>query len=341
MAHRTAQPPRKTFRTMSIGGATYDLFVRTDHSIIQTCNTTPSFTLPLGEKIRVREVIETCGGGASNTSVGLARLGAQASFAGVIGSDQWGQKLLENLKNEHVQTDCITIVEEEVSSFSIILSASSGERVILYTPGTNEHLHDATFDREKALRMDWIYLNHISEESCVIQDDIVAILTTPHAPHLTWNPGGCQIDKGIHEPHVALLLSHTDLLLLNHEEALKFTQEQNDKAALGALLKKGVHAICITNGKEGVTATDGSELYHCPILPQETIDTTGAGDAFGTGATWALLSGFDLPRALRAGTINAASVVGAFGAQAGLLTDIEMQERLQSTSLDVANRQFS
>lgn len=320
---------------MSIGGATYDLFVRTDHSIIQTCAATPSFTLPLGEKIRVREVIETCGGGASNTSVGLARLGAEAFFAGIIGSDQWGEKLLENLRREHVRTDCITLVEGEVSSFSIILSASGGERVILYTSGTNEHLHDATFDREKALHMDWIYLNHISEESCIIQDDIIAILTGAHAPRLTWNPGGCQIDMGIGESHNALLLSHTDLLLLNKEEALKFTQEKMEKEALHVLLKKGVKAVCITNGKEGVTASDGVKLYHCPILPQKTVDTTGAGDAFGTAATWALLEGFDLPKAILAGTINAASVVSAFGAQAGLLTDIEIQRRLQSVSLDV------
>ena len=341
MAHRALQSSRKKFHTMSIGGATYDLFVRTDHSIIQTCGETPSFTLPLGEKIRVREVIETCGGGASNTSVGLARLGADAYFAGIIGSDQWGQKLLENFHREHIDTDCATIVEGEVSSFSIILSASSGERVILYTPGTNAHLHDATFDRETALNMDWIYLNHIQEGSCIIQDDIVAILTHPDAPRLTWNPGGCQIDSGIHEPHNTLLLSHTDLLLLNHEEALQFTHEKSDESALHTLLKKGTHTVCITNGKEGVTATDGSSFYYCPILPQETVDTTGAGDAFGTGVTWALLSGFDLPRALCAGTINAASVVGAFGAQAGLLTDIEMRERLQSTSLDVAIRPFS
>ncbi|TSC98729.1 MAG: hypothetical protein Greene101449_862, partial [Candidatus Peregrinibacteria bacterium Greene1014_49] len=67
------------------------------------------------------------------------------------------------------------------------------------------------------------------------------------------------------------------------------------------------------------------------------IDTTGAGDAFTTGVTWALLTGLTLPDALIAGTINSGSVVGAIGAQAGLLTDIEMRARMKSTSLSVSS----
>lgn len=326
-------------RTLSIGGATIDVFVRADRDLVQRVTGGEAFIFPLGAKVRVREVKETCGGGASNTSVGLARLGCDSAFCGVVGSDQWGQRLLENLRREEVDTRRATVVEGEVSSFSIILSAASGERVILYEPGTNAHLQDALFDREALGSVQRVYLNSLQESSRIIEDDIVAALKRPGAPLLTWNPGSPQIRASARDEMNAALLKRTDLLLVNDDEALTFTGEKTLQAALRALLKAGVHMVCITEGERGVTASDGTHLYHCPsVASAEIVETTGAGDAFGTGATWALLHGMDLPTALKAGTINATSVVGAIGAQAGLLTDIEMRERIESVQLPVSVR---
>jgi sugar/nucleoside kinase (ribokinase family) len=259
-----------------------------------------------------------------------------------MADDQWGQKLLSNFQKEGVDTRCATIVEGEVSSFSLILSASSGERTILYEPGTNEHLHDANFSKETLTQMDWVYLNHIQEHSNVIQDDIIEILTKKGVVHFTWNPGGHQIDAGTQEENNSKLLAQTDLLLLNKEEALRFTGEKGIKDAIKHLKDLGVRIVCVTDGGNGTTASDGTALYHCPVASDvQVVDTTGAGDAFGIGATWALLQGMDLPNALRAGTINAASVISALGAQAGLLTETKMHERLKSAPIKVTVKQLA
>jgi len=332
--------PRSSCRTLSIGGATFDLFLRTDNSIIHECDKLTAFALPLGSKIRVKDVISTCGGGANNTAVGLARLGCTAAFAGVIGNDQWGQILLKNMTDETVDTNFATVVEEETSSFSLILSADSGERVILYDPGTNRHLHDVTFDRDAAATMDAVFLNHIHADSCVIEDDIINILLNLPDIHLSWNPGGCQIEAGLKEKNNKLLVGHTDLLLLNKEEALAFSGKRTVLEALHVLKEAEAKIIAVTDGKNGAIATDGKTLHRCPVIPAPVVDTTGAGDAFGTGMTWALLSGLDLPTALKTGTINAMSVVGVVGAQAGLLTQTQIQEKLESTSIDVTAEPF-
>lgn len=330
-----------TKRTVSIGGATYDVFIHLDKDTIDACSGEAAFTFPLGAKIHAEKVTEYCGGGASNTSVGLARLGCDAGFCGIVGNDQWGDNLLQNLIREGVDTRCSTIVEDEVSSFSIILSAGSGERVILYDPGPNEHLHDATFDKDRVCSSDWVYLNHIQEQSCMIQDDLIEILTGEDAPCLTWNPGGCQIQTGYDAKFNKQLVANTDLLLLNKEEACAFTRTDEIEQALQALLNAGAKYVCITDGSHGTLASDGTHLYRCPVVPNaEVKDTTGAGDAFGSGATWALLHGYDLPTAIRAGSINASSVVGGTGAQFGLLTHIEMEHRLQSTPLDVTSERL-
>lgn len=323
-------------RTMSIGGATYDLFVQVDHETGTMPDGHAAFTLPLGDKVRVNEVVETCGGGACNTSVGLSRLGCIASFEGIIGSDQWGERLLETLKKEQVDVQYATIVDGEVSSFSIILLAKNGERVILYEPGTNSHFHKSNFDKDDAGQMHWVYLNHIQRNSAIVQDEIVELFTRESVPRLTWNPGGHQITAGISFETNRRLLPYADLLLLNDEEALTFTQTDSMDQAMKTLVKAGAKAVFITQGKDGVTATDGKKVYHCPVVPgSKVIDTTGAGDAFGTGATWALMKGLDFPAALKAGTINAASVVGAIGAQKGLLTETQMKDSLKRNDLPV------
>jgi len=333
-----AAPAHHRPPTISIGGATYDLFVRTDNQFLASGQDGKTLNLPIGAKIRVLDVIETCGGGASNTAVGLARLGCDAAFTGVVGNDQWGEKLLGNLLHEHVDTRWATVVEGETSSFSIILSVSSGERIILYDPGTNAHLHTFTFDREEMARRDWIYLNHLQEDSIVIQDDLFDVLARKgeHTIGLTWNPGGFQVEAGIDSDENKNLLAHTSILLVNKEEALAFTRRRNVDDALNCLLRGGAKNVFVTDGGDGATAGDAKTVYHCPSMAASSvIDTTGAGDAFGVGVTWAALRGLDLPTMLRAGTINATSVLGVIGAQPGLLTDIEMQQRLQSAPLDV------
>lgn len=317
-----------SIKTLSIGGATFDLFVRTDESIVHEEGGQDHLSLPLGEKIRINDVISTAGGGAANTAVGLARLGCDASFCGIVGEDQWGQAILETFRKEGVRTDAATVVDKETSSFSLILSSKSGERVILNHPGTARHLHDVTFDREAIGHMDAVFLNHIHRESCIIQDDIIDAFRAHPNVHLSWNPGGCQIELGMEEEHNKALLMETNLLFLNKEEALAFTHTSSVTDAMAALIKAGATIVCVTDGKNGSVATDGKTVHSCPIMEGPVVDTTGAGDAFGTGVTWALLHGKDLPTSLMAGTINARSVVGVIGAQKGLLTTKQMQAEL-------------
>ncbi|HRH93045.1 MAG TPA: carbohydrate kinase family protein [Candidatus Peribacteria bacterium] len=328
--------PNTSPRTLSIGGATYDVFLKMDAEHETLVNGKKMVQLPVGHKVKVKEVVESCGGGANNTAVGLARLGCNAAFCGVVGDDQWGQRMLENFKREGVDVSSVTEVEHESTSFSIVLSMASRDRTILYTPGVNEHLHDVTFDREAIRRSDAVFLNHLSETACTIEDDLIASLQGDPHIHLTWNPGGCQIDAGMRARDKAALLKLTDLLILNKEEAEAFTKQANVQDALAALLDAGAKNVCITDGPNGTYAGDGTHCYHCPIRKDvKVFDSTGAGDAFGTGATWALLTGRSLPTALVAGTLNAASVIQVLGAQAGQLKETEMLSQLEQHHVTV------
>lgn len=326
------------YNTLSIGGATTDLFVRTGRDLTGVVDGVPAIALPLGEKIRVEEVVEKSGGGACNSSVGLKRLGCDASFLGILGDDAWGQKILKDLKSEGVHIDTATIVEGERTSFSVILSAKSGERVILYDSATNKHLSDPTFHRAAAAESDWIYLNSLTEEAAEIENDLHAIFATRPRPGLTWNPGGTQIRRGIRDASLRHLLTHATILLLNKDEAAFFTGEKDTVSALRVLSKLGPEWICVTDGANGATATDGKNLYQTGAMNGLIVDTTGAGDAFGVAVTFAKMQGFSLPIAIRAGTINSASVIAAVGAQTGLLREKDLRKKLEFPAPAVTER---
>lgn len=326
-------------KTLSIGGATFDVFLRMDSSTV-TGGLTPAFSLPLGAKIKIPDVLGSCGGGANNTATGLARLGCDAAFSGVIGDDEWGQLIRQTMEKEGVDTQKLTVIEGEPSSFAVILLAPTGERTILTHKSMDRHFHDVTFDREAMKQADAVYLNHIHKDSSEIENDIVDILTDTPRTHLTWNPGGYQIEAGLREKNIRLLVSHTDVLLLNREEALAFSGGKTVLEALHLLIGAGASVVCITDGPKGSIATDGKTLYSCPVPPCTVLDTTGAGDSFGTAMTWAILTGKDLPTALKAGTINAMSVVGVIGAQGGLLTETQIQTELTKTDIAVTAEAF-
>lgn len=315
-----------TVRTISIGGATYDLFLRMDPTTDGSQRVGENLQFPIGSKIAVGGIVEGCGGGASNTAVGLSRLGFAASFCGVVGEDQWGQNLIRNMTDQGVDVTSATIVEGETSSFSLVLLLPSGERTILYHAGVNEHLHDTTFRRDALKDVDAVFLNHLCERSCMIEDDIELMLRENTHAKLFWNPGGHQIATGMQEPHTRALLRRTHLLILNKEEAQAFANTQDVRAAMRIFLAAGAANVCVTDGSNGALGSDGTAVYACPT-PQgiTVVDATGAGDAFGTGATWGLLTGKSLPESMIAGTLNATNVIRTMGAQAGLLTQEEMQ----------------
>ncbi len=343
---RSRENPVVTADITSVGGAAFDVFLRAPHETVLGPSGARFLQFPLGAKVKVESVIQGCGGGAANTSVGFARLGMCARFCGIVGDDQWGKEIQKTLKKEGVLTDAAIVVEGEVSSFSIILvDPASGDRTILYSPNVNAHMHKAVFAKDLLRQSTWMFLNHLSDVSCVILDDCLELVRKPHGLHFAWNPGGSQIRGGMRASITRELLRETDILFLNAEEALTFTAQppgQERVQAIAQALRDGARAgvklLCITDGANGAYISDGTTVHFSPPPRNvQVVDTTGAGDAFAVGVTWGVFSGLDLSDALKAGMLNAASVIGKVGTQAGLLTDTEIRSALSAIALPVTS----
>jgi sugar/nucleoside kinase (ribokinase family) len=84
----------------------------------------------------------------------------------------------------------------------------------------------------------------------------------------------------------------------------------------------GPKIVIITDGTNGMYASDGTDLLKIPMYPDQKppLDRTGAGDASTSSIVVALALGKTLAEALLWGPVNAMSVTQEIGAQKGLLT---------------------
>ena len=71
-----------------------------------------------------------------------------------------------------------------------------------------------------------------------------------------------------------------------------------------------------------------TEQWFMPVYPHDPFERTGAGDAFASTVSAALLLGKSLEESLKWGPINSMSVVQFVGAQKGLLSESSLEQYL-------------
>ena len=334
-------------KIFTIGGATFDIFVKAKDQAIMELSTADKrdkwLCLKHGGKITIDEIVETFGGGATNTGIAFARMGFDTSFVGKIGAE-YGDKVIDNLKSNGVCTDFVKKTKRDRTAFSNIINTFDGDRTLLTYAGANRFFCAEDLPVEELEKADWIFLNHLTEKNSNIPKVILSILKkNPHIK-FAWNPGKEQITQGISKWR--RLLERTEILFLNKEEAALFARTPYQLAGIKKddpkhhvhisdnflppyaddvseimvkFFKCGTTKVVITDGKNGAQASDGIDIYFCPIYSHKRTDVLGGGDAFASGFTSAQILGKNLDTSLIYGTLNAHSVVNQFGAQAGLL----------------------
>ena len=80
------------------------------------------------------------------------------------------------------------------------------------------------------------------------------------------------------------VISKTDILLLNNEEAEQLTGESNLSKAGEILISKGPKTVVIKKGANGSMVCGEIEIDNIPVFPGiDVFDPTGAGDSFAGG----------------------------------------------------------
>jgi sugar/nucleoside kinase (ribokinase family) len=186
------------------------------------------------------------------------------------------------------------------------------------------------------LSADWIYLSSLAENSLPYHTEIINFLKANSNTKLIFQPGTFQIKLG--KEKLAELYKHTHLFFCNKEETQKIlgTNEESIKILLDQIHQLGPKIVVITDGPRGAYVYDGVEFWRGNMYPDPAppVDRTGAGDSFSATFAVYLIKGKSIEEALMAGPVNSASVVQYVGAQAGHLTENEINDWLAKAPAD-------
>ena len=72
---------------------------------------------------------------------------------------------------------------------------------------------------------------------------------------------------------------------------VKINNENDAKVSAKKLIEMGIKKVIITLGEKGLLYSDGKEEIYMKATADKAVDTTGAGDAFNGGFSFALLKG--------------------------------------------------
>lgn len=300
------------FDVITIGSAISDTYIRSrDFDIVGRRGfiNKKGICLNYGSKIEIDDILNSTGGGGTNTAVSFARLGFKTAFLGKIGNDSYGRTITDELKKEGVDIRLIAVGEEK-TGHSIILFGSPGECTIMVYRGANGSLMNKDI-KWNLFKSKWIYVTHMRGKGAKL---LPKILNTArkNKTKIAINPGMTQIENKIEN------LGKFDILNVNHEESEIITGERNKKKAIKKLQKLSEIAV-ITHGRKGSLAYDGNKLYKAEVYKTKVVDAVGAGDSFGSGFTAGIMMGKGIDYALKLGSMNAASVVSHVNTKDGLI----------------------
>lgn len=308
------------FDVITFGTATYDVFLRSPGMEISDSGDDKDICLRYGAKLEVNEIYFDYGGGGTNSAVTFARQGLKVAAVVQIGNDFFGNKIIEDLKKEKVDTGLIN-VEEGFTDYSTILWAPDGGRTILvYRGKTRLEKEDIKWEN---LCAKWFYISSL-EGNLEIIKNLIRRFGGKNC-RIVWNPGSRELKQ---REEVLKLLEGVTVLNLNKEEMEELLAISNPPAdgAIEEFLKEAQKLPCeyvvITDDKNGAYLWDRENLtwWKSGIFEDAPrVETTGAGDSFGSGLATGFIKGLSLEDCLYLASANASSKVTQVGAKKGLL----------------------
>lgn len=280
-----------------------------------------------GTKIPFDKAIVVEGvGNAANAAVSLTRLGLKTGFVTNVGEDKYGRGIIAALHDKKIDTRYIRVNPGKKTNYHYVLWYRE-ERTILINHEEYDYIWPNLREREKPR---WIYFSSIADNALPFHDELADWLDENPDVKLAFQPGTFQMKAG--KERLSRIYRHTNILVLNKEEAtlvgggdINNIHDQFDK-----LHELGPEVVCITDGPNGAYASSPEGRFFMPIYPDPgpPVERTGAGDAFASTFTAAIMRGKSVKEALAWGPINSMNVVQHPGAQEGLMSEEQIQKLL-------------
>lgn len=255
-------------------------------------------------------------GGAANVAHNIISLGGKVDLCGVIGKDDFGGRILQEMKDMKLKTDglCIDRTRPTTKKTRVI---AHNQQVVRFDRELREAVSDKlqdgmiAFVRRRISQVNGIVVSDYSKG--VLTQEVMSeliglahqyripIMVDPKVNHMAFY-------KGVH------------IITPNHGEAIGAAgtgdASEDGLSRTGSILldRLGCEAVLITRGEHGMSLFErDGEVTHIPTVAQEIYDVTGAGDAVIGTMAMAICAGCNLKEAAVMANYAAGIVVGIVG----------------------------
>lgn len=250
------------------------------------------------------------GGSSCNTIRGIAELGGQTAFVGMVGNDEVGNFFENDLKKSGVDTKIFRC--DTSSGTALTFISPDGERTFATHLGAAVQMSAEMLSEDIFKGCDILHI-----EGYLLQNQKLITRAVQLAKTC-----GLQISLDLASYNVVLenlgflqnfVKDYVDILFANKEEAKAFTGLENARDAL-YLMAEICEIGIVKVGQKGSYVKRGKEpTVHVGISPHNCIDTTGAGDFYAAGLLYGLANGYTLEKSSEIAKILSGNIISVVG----------------------------
>jgi sugar/nucleoside kinase (ribokinase family) len=273
-----------------------------------------------GELITTSGFVTSVGGCAANVAVALRILGSTVTIAGKVGTDMFGDFVISGLRRHGIGVEHIRRVSNRSTSGTVIFTVHGEDRRYLHSIGANADftLDDIDYSLLDDVRV--LYVGGYLAMPSFAPEQLARLFQEAKRRGLTTvldvvMPAAMSFGT----QHLAPALPYTDYFLPNQDEAARLTGGADARVQAECLSALNPQcAVVITRGPRGSITKRGDRIIDTPPYQVETVDESGAGDAFTAGLIAGLLQQWELEYTLSFAAAVGASCTRALGCSAGV-----------------------
>jgi sugar/nucleoside kinase (ribokinase family) len=272
-----------------------------------------------GRLVLVDEMSLHTGGCAINSATALARLGLPVEVIGKIGSDSFGDFVLNALAERNIGTRGITRDKEVGTSATMVMVAPDGERRFVHYIGANARLTLKDIDLSMVEAGSILHIAGSLVMPGIDGQPTAELLRHARAEGVITFLDTVWDDTGRWMDILAPCLPYIDYFVPSLPEAQALTGLDDPAQVARALLERGVTTVGLKMGENGCLVMSGNgQMIRIPAFQVDVVDATGAGDAFAAGFIAGVWQGWLLEKTARFANAVGALCVTGIGASGGV-----------------------
>jgi sugar/nucleoside kinase (ribokinase family) len=313
------------YDVLGIGNAIVDVIARAEDDFL-VAHGMHKGTMALIDEARAEKIydamgpaLESSGGSAANTIVGVASFGGRAAFVGKVKDDELGRAFTHDIRAARVGFDTPPASDGPSTARCYIMVTPDGERTMNTFLGAAQDLHPKDIDEARIAASAIVYLEGYLWDPPHAKQAFIKAADIAHRfgrrVALTLSDSFC-VDRYRAEFLNLIRKGTVDIIFANEHE-LNSLYETADFDTAVKQLRADARLAVVTRSEKGcvVVARDGVEAIQAMPVERGVVDVTGAGDLFAAGFLVGHSHGKDHRTSARLGALAAAEVIQHIGAR--------------------------